>query len=162
MNDVEQIMKQEYYRNCILTIEKTLTEHPERIFGNQDIVTAQGDNPICPLKHSFADGMYVREIFIPKGCLIVGKIHKHNHPNFLLKGKVRILTEFEGESILEAPMSIISKAGTKRALFTLEDTVWVTVHLNPNGHTQICDELENEIIAENYSEIECAERKAVA
>ena len=159
MNDVAT---RERNRAAILTIEKALLEHPERIFGNQDIVTVHGDNELCPLKHSFTNGMYVREIFIPAGFLIVGKIHKHDHPNFLLKGKVRILTEFEGESIIEAPMSIISKAGTKRALFTLEDTIWVTVHLNPNGHTEFCDELEDEIIAKNYSELECVERKAVA
>ncbi len=161
MNDVEQIMKQEYYRNCILTIEKTLLEHPERIFGNQDIVTAQGDNPLCPLKHSFIGDRYIREIFIPAGCMIVGKIHKTDHPIFLMSGKIRILDEFKGESLLEAPMTICSMAGSKRVGLAVEDTVWVEVLPNPNGHKQICDELEDELIAKNYSEIECVERKAV-
>jgi hypothetical protein len=150
MNDVEQIMKQEYYRNCILTIEKAITEHPERIFGNCEMITFQGDTEICPLKHTFIGDRYVREIFIPAGCLIVGKIHKTDHPIFLMKGKISILDEFKGESLLEAPMTICSKAGAKRAGFAVEDTVWVEVLPNPN-----------ELIAKNYSELECVERKAV-
>ena len=48
---------------------------------------------VCPLKHTFSDGIYVREITIPAGMFIVGKIHKHDHPNFLLKGKVVVVTE---------------------------------------------------------------------
>ena len=47
-----------------------------------------GDSITCPLKHSFSENIYVREIFIPAGHLITGKIHKHEHPNFLLSGVV--------------------------------------------------------------------------
>jgi hypothetical protein len=78
-----------------------------------------------------------------------------------MKGKISILDEFKGESLLEAPMTICSKAGAKRAGFAVEDTVWVEVLPNPNGHSQFCEELENELIAKNYSELECVERKAV-
>ncbi len=113
--------------------------------------TTKGDSPLCPLKHSFAEGMYVREIFIPKGMILTGKIHKHSHPNFLLKGKVKVVTESGGYQILEAPMSIISVAGTKRAVHALEDTVWVTVHLN-ESNTADLNKIEKYVIAESYED----------
>jgi len=111
-----------------------------------------GDNDTCPVTHTFADGMYVREIFIPAGMFIVGKIHKHSHPNFLLSGIVRVVTEFSSEDII-GPKSIISKAGTKRALYAITDLVWVTVHLNPTN-TQDLQDLEEEIIAPSYEAYE--------
>jgi hypothetical protein len=112
-----------------------------------------GDSPQCPLTHSFADGIYVREICIPKGIILTGKIHKHSHPNFLMKGKVKVFTEFGGFEILEAPLSMISKAGTKRVVETLEDTVWVTVHLNTNNKEDI-SKIEKFVIAKTYEDYE--------
>ena len=111
-----------------------------------------GDNDTCPVTHTFADGMYVREIFIPAGMFVVGKIHKHSHPNFLLKGIVRVVTEFGSEQLI-GPVSIISKAGTKRALYAITDLVWITVHLNPTN-TEDLGELEEEIIAPSYEAYE--------
>jgi len=110
----------------------------------------EGDSFECPLKHSFTDGIYVREIYIPAGMYVVGKIHKHGHPNFLLSGEVKVITE-AGEEVLIGPKSIISPPGTKRALFAITDLVWVTVHHNPTN-TQDLKELEDIVIAENYKE----------
>lgn len=131
-------------RSKILDFEKSMETIPGVKYGDTDY---------CPLKHSFADGIYVREIFIPKGTLIVGKIHKHSHPNFLLKGDVSVVTETNGIQRLIAPMSIISPAGTKRVVYANEDTVWVTVHLNPSG-TQDLNELEDEVIAPSFEAYE--------
>ena len=103
-----------------------------------------------PLKHTFADGIYVREISIPKHFLIVGKIHKHCHPNFLLKGDVTVLTE-EGVKRIQAPCSMISPAGTKRLLFTHEDTVWTTVH--STNETDL-EKIEEQIIAKSYEQLD--------
>jgi len=108
-----------------------------------------GDSDICPLKHTFSDGIYVREIFIPKGMLIVGKIHKHDHPNFLMEGRVKVVTE-AGEEYVNAPCSMISPAGTKRALYAETDLVWITVHNNPTN-TRDMSILEKEIIAEDFT-----------
>ena len=45
-----------------------------------------------PLRHSFTDGIYVRELTIPEGTMLVGKIHKHRHHNMLLKGDIIVAT----------------------------------------------------------------------
>jgi hypothetical protein len=109
-----------------------------------------GDSPLCPLKHSFSDGIYVREIFIPAGTYLVGKIHKHEHPNFLLSGIVDIVTEDEDRRI-EGPMSLMSPAGTKRALRSITDCVWITVHHNPDNITDL-EKIEEFVIAKDYEE----------
>jgi len=110
-----------------------------------------GDSDFCPLKHSFSDGVYVREIFIPEGTFISGKIHKHRHPNFLLTGEVFVVTEGEGEEHLVGPRSMMSKAGTKRSLYAITDLVWTTIHHNPTN-TQDLDELEKIVIAQDFEE----------
>jgi len=112
-----------------------------------------GDTDNCPLKHSFSDGIYVREIFIPKGTLLTGKIHKHEHPNFLMSGEVLVVTENNGRELLKAPLSIISPSGTKRALYTLTDVVLITTHFNPTN-TQDLEELEKIAVASSYDEYE--------
>jgi hypothetical protein len=111
----------------------------------------EGDQHDCPLKHSYADGVYVREIFIPKNKVLVGKIHKHSHPNFLMKGKVTVITESGGRETLEAPLSMISPAGTKRVVWAHEDTVWITVHVTDKTDV---DEIEQEVIVPSYNLLE--------
>ncbi|MCX5726879.1 MAG: hypothetical protein NT030_06900, partial [Candidatus Saganbacteria bacterium] len=139
-------------RSAILDFQKRLFSVPGCGFG---------DLPECPLKHSFADNCYVREIFIPKDMVIVGKIHKHSHPNFLLSGEVTVFTEEKGLQRLKGPLSMISSAGTKRVLYSHTDLVWVTVHYNPTN-TKDIGQLEDEIIAKSYEEFEsyCLENKS--
>jgi hypothetical protein len=131
-------------REWIIGLEESLTEVSE---------FPQGDRPDCPLVHSFCDGFYVREIFIPAGMMLTGKIHKHEHPNFLMQGKVSMITEDGGALLMEGPQSLISPSGCKRALYTHTPTWWITVHLNPNGHTEFNDEFEDEIIANDFIEL---------
>lgn len=103
----------------------------------------------CELKHYHAPGLYIREIFIPAGTAIVGKIHKHAHFNDISKGRVRVSTEF-GFDILEAPCRFVSEPGTKRAVFAETDTIWTTFH--PTLETDV-EKIETEIIAADYNEL---------
>ena len=107
------------FREKIFEFERSLARIPNSFVGDSDQ---------CPLKHSFANGIYVREIFLPKGVLLTGRIHKCDHPNFILSGDVSVVTEFDGVQRLKAPQSMISKAGTKRLVYAHADTVWVTIH----------------------------------
>ncbi len=104
----------------------------------------------CPVKHMFAPGMYIREITMPAGLVVVGKIHRHAHANFISKGKVQVVTE-HGEAMYEAPCSFISEPGTQRVVHIIEECVWATVHRSDS--TDLA-ELEREIIAESHCDIE--------
>lgn len=81
-------------------------------------------------RHLFAPGMYGRELIIPAGMLVVGKIHKHSHLLMVLKGRSIIISQF-GREIVEAGYFSVSQPGVKRVVLALEDTIFVTVHHNP-------------------------------
>lgn len=129
-------------RAGIIELEEKIKSMPGAMF-----------NDCFPLKHSFAEGLYVREINVPKGMLVVTKMHKYSHPVFLLKGDVSVLEE-DGVKRIKAPMYFITKAGTKRVCYTHEDTVWITVH-----QTQEIDleKIEEDIITKEYNEIQYSE-----
>ena len=103
----------------------------------------------CPLKHHFAPGQYAREILLPKGSLVIGKIHKHAHINVVSKGRVSVMTEY-GRMDIEAPCTFVSQVGTKRAVYAHEDTIWTTVHVT--DETDLL-KIEDEIIAKTYDEV---------
>tara|TARA_Y100000593_G_scaffold90983_1_gene178659 strand:+ start:275 stop:772 length:498 start_codon:yes stop_codon:yes gene_type:complete len=131
------------YREYVTKMDANLKTHKDKVPDN--IV-----NSVNPVKHTFADGLYLREIFMPGGEIVVSKIHKVAHPFFLLKGKISVLTE-EGEHLLKAPYYCITPVGTKRMLYTHTDSIVVTVHRT--FETEI-DKIEKEIIAKNFKEIE--------
>lgn len=104
-----------------------------------------------PLQHVFAPGACARTIFIPAGSYIVGKIHKHAHLNILSMGHVTVFTESGGAEDLMGPLTMVSPAGTKRAVRAHTDTVWTTVHLT--NETDLA-KIEDEVIAKTFEEYE--------
>jgi hypothetical protein len=101
-----------------------------------------------PLKHSFAKGVYIREVFNPVGELLVTKIHKYSHPFFLLQGEMTILGE-DGEKRIKAPHYGITKAGTKRIIYAHTDCIFVTVHAT--DETDL-NKIEEEIISKDFED----------
>lgn len=99
------------------------------------------------LDHQFAPGVYMRTLNIKQGTLIIGKIHKHEHPNILSKGEVLVLTESGGVEHLTGPVQMISPAGTKRAVYALQDTVWTTIHLTDETDLK---KIEDKVIAPSF------------
>ncbi len=80
-----------------------------------------------PVRNYFSHGVYAREITIPKGTVLTGKIHKYANLNIMSKGDMSVLTE-EGIVRVQAPFTIVSPPGTKRIAFAHEETVWTTIH----------------------------------
>jgi len=92
---------------------------------------------VCPLEHFFTPGLYTRMIHMPANTLVVSRKHKTQHPFFILKGKVAVMKdngkgEMVQEGLFEAGYMGITQPDTKRVLFNIEDTTWVTCHSNPN------------------------------
>lgn len=110
-----------------------------------------------PVQHHFSRGLYARELMIPKGYVVVGKIHRHSQINVLLRGHVTILTEDGLRDFLPGDM-IISPPGVKRAAYAHEDSSWLTVH--GTQETDL-DRLEAELICQSFEEFD-AEQKLLA
>lgn len=92
----------------------------------------------CPLDHFFTPGIYTRKILMPAGTFVVSMKHKTTHPFFIMKGKVAVLKEKEGggfevEGLFEAGYMGVTRPDTKRFLYNIEDTVWITCHANPDN-----------------------------
>ena len=108
------------------------------------LVKALSEAPQCemPLKHYFSPGVYVREIFMSAGSIVIGKIHKTEHLNIIQKGRVSIYDE-AGVFTLQGPITFSSGAGVQKVLYIHEDTVWSTVHVT--DETDLV-KLESELI----------------
>ena len=125
-------------REGILAMEAALAQ----------VFTPGEHQEIFPLVHRFADNVYAREILLPAGTIVIGKIHRYGHLNIVSKGHVSVLTE-DGVEELHGPMTFISKPGTKRVVYAHEDTVWTTIH--GTRHTDP-DRVEEDIICKTFAE----------
>ena len=139
-----QYTKEEFREGIIILQEKMLED--------EDTKTPEKDPDFNPVKHTFCKHQYVREIFNPAGEMLVTKIHKVEHPFFLLKGEMSILSE-EGEMRISAPYYGVTPVGTKRVILAHTDCTFVTVH--PTDKKDLA-EIEDELIAENYKQLEVA------
>jgi hypothetical protein len=97
------------------------------------------------IEHIFSRGVYARKMLIPKGTILTGKMHKHKHLNIMLYGDIEIATD-EGTKRINKPCIFESKAGTKRAGFAHEETVWITIHATEETDIK---KIEANEIAEN-------------
>lgn len=86
----------------------------------------------CPVRHYFAPGVYMREMTIPAGTVVVGAVHKHEHLAIVSKGVLRLTTE-AGVVEFTAPATIHSYPGIKRIAHAITDVVITTVHHNPTN-----------------------------
>ena len=133
---------------------KSQLEIRESIFELQRCLETaeQTDLGDLPVRHTFAPGVYAREMTIPEGVVVIGRIHRHAHVNVISQGKCRVLTEF-GFETLEAPCTFVSQQGTKRVVVALDTVVWTTIH--PTDSTDP-DEIVQAMTADSYDDIEIA------
>ena len=128
-------------RNNIFALEETMK--------NMDGYDPGGKES-CKITHHFAPGVYAREMWMPTGCLITGKIHLTEHLNILSQGCVSVSNK--GESIfMSAPHTFVSPVGTKRAIYAHEDSTWTTITV-----TELTDpdQIEEEIIVETVEQLD--------
>lgn len=116
-----------------------------------NIVTHQ-NSKIFPLEHTFADGIYIRQMSMDKDSLVVGAIHNHLHVWFLLSGHITVATEIGSDEYV-APCYVLATPGTKRVIYANEDSVFVNVHKNPTNCQDI-EELEREIVSATFEDYE--------
>lgn len=81
-----------------------------------------------PVRHSFSEGVYLREMFMPADSAVVGHRHRHRHAFVLMSGDISIMAN--GEVLrIQAPHVIDSQAGAKRAIYAHADSTMMTVHV---------------------------------
>jgi hypothetical protein len=94
----------------------------------------------CPVTHRFAPGVYLREIAMPADTVVIGRVHKTEHFNVLIKGACLIVHADGSREELRAPMTFVSGAGVQKVLYILEDMIWQTIHVTPETDMQKLEE----------------------
>tara|TARA_R110000822_G_C15280159_1_gene490104 strand:- start:554 stop:1153 length:600 start_codon:yes stop_codon:yes gene_type:complete len=137
----EELRKKKEYRLQVVKAE-------EEMLQLENVLVGDALHTYNPIEHTFAGGCYVRKIFNPADQLLVTKIHKQEHPFFLMEGSMSILTE-DGVVHLNAPYHGITKPGTKRIIYTHTDCVFITVHATDK---KTPEEVEEDVIAKDFND----------
>lgn len=129
-------------RARIMQLQEAMVNTPGT-FGEKEINEGK-------LEHFFGTGVYGRKLFIPKGNLIVSKIHRGKTLNVIIEGVISVISE-HGYHTYIAPHIFVSDPYTKRVVIALEDTIWLTAH---GTHQTDLEKVEEELIAKDFSELE--------
>lgn len=119
----------------------------EKVFALESEMAKQPQVDL-DVRHHFSYGIYGRELFIPAGVMLTGKLHKYPQLNILLDGTIDVLIEHKVER-LTAPFVVSSPAGTKRIARAITDVRWLTVHATEETDL---DKIEHTFIAQNEQE----------
>lgn len=98
-----------------------------------------------PLQHLFAHGVYMRMGTIPKHALLVGHMHKTDHLNVLLKGRVSIFMDGT-EQVFVGPCVFKASAGVRKLIYAHEDSTLANIH---GTHETDLEKIEDELIVKS-------------
>lgn len=104
-----------------------IQDRREKLDKLEQVMLQEEQVPI-DVAHRFSGGIYAREITIPKGTLLTGRIHKFDHFDIMLSGDISVSTDTGEVKRLTGLNIMEGKAGKKRAGYAHEDTHWITFH----------------------------------
>lgn len=126
------------FKDKVLSVDGSVKHHTDEM------------QAVMPVTHHLEDGLYTREIFMPKGMLVISFIHKQNHPSFFLKGEMSLLMDTGEIKRIKAPMKIMTEIGTQRVAYMHEDCTWVCVY---RTDAKTIEEAEKDVYTENFREL---------
>jgi hypothetical protein len=69
----------------------------------------------CPVQHFFGPSIYIREVVMPAGTVVVGKYHKEDHLCNMVEGRMVVVGEDGEQREIVAPAVFMAKKGRKTA-----------------------------------------------
>ena len=103
-----------------------------------------------PVTNRFAGGVYIREIFMPAGNIVIGKIHTTQFFNVLVSGQCLIATT-EGILHIRAPYTFVSEPGSQKCGLCITDVVWQTIHATNSTDVE---EIVSGLTTDSYDKLE--------
>jgi len=122
MNEVQSIVKPEFILN------KTA----ESIDALEKVILDELPIAIEKLEHVHTLGLYGRKWSANAGTIWVTRQHKVEHQFVILKGAVVVWVDGK-ELFYEEGFNGITKPGTRRILYVIDDVEWMTFHPNPDN-----------------------------
>lgn len=139
----------------LITSRRTRIVELEKALSGVDGAYSMDEFNEGKITHHFGTGVYGRELFIPKGNVIVSKIHRGKTLNVIAMGRISVICPNNGFNTYVAPYTFVSAPFTKRVVIAHEDTIWITSHATTQTDL---NKIEDEIIATSF-ELESAEDK---
>lgn len=99
-----------------------------RVQAVEDWIKQQPGQVAIETRHFFGGGVYEREIFVPAGTLITGKIHLTEHLAKLSVGTMTIYSA-EGAATFTGPATFASAPGVKRLGYAHTDCWFSNFHV---------------------------------
>ena len=103
------------------------------------------------VEHRFSDGVYVRQILMPRGDTVIGAKHRTRHLNIIQQGRAAVIMDGELQ-IIQAPMIFESAPGVRKVLHILDGPmIWATVHVTTERDL---DKLQEQLIEHSQTFLE--------
>jgi hypothetical protein len=121
----------------------------EQIFTDMDIIKENGDvecskgldlaaiesamlaidSPVdVPVEHIFSGGVYIRQVTIPAGTMVMGKRHRYETCNMLLKGTMSVFVDENHPPVtMTVPMMFTTPPGTKKFAYCVDEVVFINI-----------------------------------
>jgi hypothetical protein len=94
----------------------------------------------CEEKHHFGPNIYIKEVTMPAGALIIGKPHRMEHLCNMVSGRMLILQDDGSKKELVAPMTFMAKPGRKVA-YIIETVVFQNIYSTPETDIQKLEDM---------------------
>lgn len=94
----------------------------------------------CPVTHHFGPGLYIREMFIPADCFIIGHFHNDVNMNIMLKGHMILRSDDGSIKELKAPLTFTNGPGRKLA-YIIEDVIFQNVYATEETNLEKLEEM---------------------
>ena len=98
----------------------------------------------CPVLEYFANGLYARQITIPKGTALIGAVHTTHNFAVVNKGILRLATD-DGFRDVHAGEVVQVMPGQKNCGYAIEECCWTNFFANPTN------ERDSDKLAEMFS-----------
>lgn len=96
----------------------------------------------CEEKHHFGPNIYIKEVTMPAGSLIIGKHHRFEHLCNMMSGRMIVIDAEGNKKEITAPTTFLAKPGRKIA-YIIETVVFQNIYSTSETDT---DKLENMLI----------------
>jgi SET domain len=102
--------------------------------------------------HAFAPGIYIRQVTLTAGALVMGHRHRTAHLNVMLSGRLTMFNDDGTRSELCAPVICVAQPGRKVA-YVHERTVWLNIYATTETDVE---KLEAQLLdkSEDFGEVE--------
>lgn len=138
-------------------IHSLLAEQVNERIEAMETEMLQHEQVEIPIEHRFVNGMYAREITIPAGTLLTGRVHKFGYVDIMLSGDITVATP-DGVKRLTGSNVMEGIPGRKRAGYAHEDTRWITVHRTEETDSEGIEDVLTVMTIAEYKALPPAER----